>query len=92
MKKIPSFKKLDDEKVFWEKEDSTKYIDWTKAKLAKFPNLKPSTKTISIRLPASLLNELKIFAHKKNIPCQSLIKIMLAHELETMRSCGRNTR
>lgn len=85
MKTIPTFKKPKDEAKFWEHEDSAKYIDWTKAALTSFPNLKPSTETISLRLSASLLNEIKILAHKEDIPCQSLIKVMLAREINLMR-------
>jgi predicted DNA binding CopG/RHH family protein len=61
--------------------DSADYIDWSKAKLASFPNLKPSATTISLRLPETLLHDIKILAHKEDIPYQSLIKIMLAHEV-----------
>ncbi|EKD45463.1 MAG: hypothetical protein ACD_69C00280G0002 [uncultured bacterium] len=86
MKKIPTFKNQEEETTFWEREDSTKYIDWTKAKLAIFPKLKPSAETISIRLPLSLLNEIKNIAHKKDVPYQSLIKIMLSQEVYLSRA------
>ena len=86
MKKIPKFKNQKEEKKFWEHSDSAEYIDWTKAKLAKFPNLKVSPETISLRLPESLLNEIKIIAHKNDVPYQSLIKIMLAHEIDLLKS------
>jgi predicted DNA binding CopG/RHH family protein len=76
-KTIPVFKDEDEERAFWEKEDITDYVDWSKAKKATFSNLKPSTKTISLRLPEFLLDELKILAHKRDVPYQSLIKMFL---------------
>lgn len=82
LKPIPNFKNEDQERDFWAKADSTEYLDWSKAELATFPNLKPSTKTISLRLPEGLLNRLKTTAHQKDIPYQSLIKIMLAQSFE----------
>lgn len=85
MKTIPIFKNLEEETKFWEHEDSTEYMDWSKTKLTSFPNLKPSAKTISLRLPASLLHEIKTIAHKEDVPYQSLIKIMLAHEVNAIR-------
>jgi predicted DNA binding CopG/RHH family protein len=80
-KKLPNFNTIEEESKFWGKNDSTSYIDWSKAKLTSFPNLKPSITTISLRLPDILLNEIKILAHKEDIPYQSLIKIMLAQEI-----------
>lgn len=77
-KKIPKFKSAKEEKEFWETHDSADYIDWEKAKKTQFTNLKPSTKTISLRLPEPLLNDIKILANKKDVPYQSLIKILLA--------------
>jgi hypothetical protein len=67
-KKIPTFKTEKDEREFWAREDSAEYIDWSKAKRAVFPHLKPSLKTISLRLPASMIEELKILANKKDVP------------------------
>lgn len=84
-KAIPVFEKDEDEAKFWEQADSTEYVDWNKAVLASFPNLKPSAETISLRLPASLLNEIKVLAHKEDVPYQSLIKVMLAREMNLMR-------
>lgn len=83
--KKPSFKSLEAEKKFWQHHDSVDYLDWDKAALASFPNLKPSTETISLRLPISLLNEIKTMAHKEDVPYQSLIKIMLAREINLLR-------
>jgi predicted DNA binding CopG/RHH family protein len=85
MKKIPKFKNFKEEVGFWENKDSVEYIDWSKAKKAIFPNLKPSAETISLRLPISLLSEIKNLAHKKDVPYQSLIKVMLNHEINLMQ-------
>lgn len=74
---IPKFKNEKEEQAFWQENDSVDFIDWKQAKKVKFPNLKPSTKTISLRLPESILDELKILAHKNDVPYQSLIKIFL---------------
>jgi len=76
-KRIPKFKTEAQEREFWQHHDSTEYIDWSKAKKAYFPNLKPSVKTISLRIPEDLLNDIKILANKKDVPYQSLIKIFL---------------
>ena len=82
LKKIPKFKNEDAERKFWAKEDSTEYIDWGKSKKSTFPNLKPSTKTISLRLPESMLDELKLIANKRDVPYQSLIKILLKERID----------
>ena len=81
-KQIPEFKTEAEERVFWEKHDSAEFLDWRKAKLAAFPNLKPSTKTISLRLPEGLLDRIKIEANKRDMPYQSLIKAWLADDVE----------
>jgi predicted DNA binding CopG/RHH family protein len=81
-KKIPEFKSISDEQDFWQHHDSADYIDWAKAKRAQFPSLKPSTKTISLRLPEGLLNEIKILANKEDVPYQSLMKVILAQGIE----------
>lgn len=83
LKKIPEFKSEAEERAFWQTHDSTEYVDWSKAKLARFPNLKPSTKTISLRLPESLLDRIKIEANKRDMPYQSLIKAWLADEVNS---------
>ena len=85
-KKIPTFITEEKEAEFWATHDSTEYIDWSKAKRVVFPNLKPSTETISLRLPESLLISIKTLANKKDIPYQSFIKILLAEKIkeETM--------
>ncbi|MEK7648566.1 MAG: BrnA antitoxin family protein [Patescibacteria group bacterium] len=84
-KKISSFKSEAAERKFWETNDSTQYIDWRKAKKTRFPNLKPSTETISLRLPQGMLEEIKIRAQKRDVPYQSLIKIMLDSKLREDR-------
>lgn len=80
-KQIPAFKNEDDERAFWATHDSTDFIDWSQAKRAVFPNLKPSTKTISLRLPESIIAALKVLANKRDIPYQSLLKVFLAERV-----------
>ncbi len=82
LKKIPAFKNEDEEREFWAKADSSDYIDWAEAKKARFPNLKPSTRTISLRLPEFILEELKMIANKRDVPYQSLIKIFLKERID----------
>ncbi len=82
LKKIPKFKNEEDERGFWATHDSTEYIDYSRAKKAIFPNLKPSTRTISVRLPESLLEHLKTLANKRDVPYQSLLKILLAEKVD----------
>jgi predicted DNA binding CopG/RHH family protein len=79
---IPKFKSENKERDFWSKRDSTDFIDWKKAKKVILSNLKPSVKTISIRLPEMMLEELKLLANKRDIPYQSLLKIFLAERLK----------
>ena len=80
-KTIPTFATEAEERAFWEKTDSTAYVDWSKATRVRFPNLKPSTTAISLRLPVSLLEQIKIAANKRDVPYQSLIKIWLAEKV-----------
>jgi predicted DNA binding CopG/RHH family protein len=82
MKKIPNFESEDKEREFWSNADSSEYIDWKKAKKVIFPDLKPSVKTISIRLPESMLEEIKLLANKHDIPYQSLMKIFLSERIK----------
>jgi predicted DNA binding CopG/RHH family protein len=77
-RKVPKFKSEAKERAFWQREDSTDYIDWQQAKPARFSRLKPSSRTISIRLPESLLEDIKRLASKRDVPYQSLLKILLA--------------
>jgi len=81
LKPIPSFKTEAEERKFWESNDSTDYVDWSKAQRIRFPNLKPSTTAISLRLPVGLLEQIKIAANKRDVPYQSLIKIWLAEKV-----------
>lgn len=90
-KTIPKFKSEDQEREFWSKADSTEYIDWKKAKRTMLPNLKPSTKKISLRLPELMIEELKLLANKRDIPYQSLMKIYLAERIQNeLKSIGSN--
>ncbi|OGP06692.1 MAG: hypothetical protein A3G39_06750 [Deltaproteobacteria bacterium RIFCSPLOWO2_12_FULL_43_16] len=81
-KKIPKFKSEAEEQKFWSEADSTEYIDWKKAKRMVLPNLKPSIRTISLRLPESMLEELKLLANKRDVPYQSLLKMFLSERIE----------
>ncbi len=81
-KRIPTFKNEDVEREFWDTHDSTEYIDWGKADRVIFSNLKPSVKKISLRLPESMLEGLKLLANKRDVPYQSLLKIFLAERIE----------
>ena len=78
---VPSFRTEREERAFWETHDTTDYVDWTKAAVGRFPNLKPSTTTISLRLPAPLLADLKTLANKRDVPYQSLLKVYLAERI-----------
>jgi predicted DNA binding CopG/RHH family protein len=88
--KIPKFRNESEEVAFWDTHDSTKYIDWSKTKNAVFPNLRPSLKSISLRLPESMIAELRLLANKKDVPYQSLLKMFLseriAQELQPYRA------
>lgn len=81
-RKIPKHRCEDREREFWSKADSTEYIDWDTAERLVFPNLKPSLKTISLRLPEHMLAELKLLANKRDIPYQSLLKQFLAERIQ----------
>lgn len=90
LKKLPYFKTEDAERKFWASHDSTDYVDYSKAKLAVFPNLKPSAKKISVRIPEHLLASLKLLANKNDVPYQSLMKIYLAERVK--KELSRNLR
>ncbi len=77
MKKIPKFKNVDEEIEFWLTHGSADYIDWSKSKRTTFPNLKPSSKVVSMRLPETLLNDIKFLAHKRGVSYQSLMRTFL---------------
>jgi len=81
LKKIPEFKSGEEESEFWSTHDSTEYVDYSKGKRALFPNLKSTTKTISIRLPVYLIEEIKMLANKRDIPYQYLLKTFLAEKV-----------
>jgi predicted DNA binding CopG/RHH family protein len=82
LKPIPRFKSEAEERKFWERRDSTDYVDWRAAERVRLPKLKPSTTAISLRLPVGLLERLKIAANKRDMPYQSLIKAWLAEKVE----------
>lgn len=79
---IPSFSSEDLERDFWAKNDSSQYIDWAKAENVSLPRLRPSTRTISIRLPEPMIERLKVLANKRDIPYQSLLKLFVAERIE----------
>ncbi len=82
-KEIPKFKNETEERKFWSENDSTDFIDWKNAKINPvFSNLKYSTESISLRLPLSLLDDIKIMANKMDVPYQSLIKVILADKVK----------
>jgi predicted DNA binding CopG/RHH family protein len=81
-KAIPTFKTEDAEREFWASQDSTDYIDWETAEAITLPKLKPSTRTISLRLPEFMLSELRVIANKRDVPYQSLIKIFLKERID----------
>ena len=83
LKPIPEFASEAEERAFWEINDTTDYIDWSKAQRVRMPNLKPSSTSISLRLPIGLLEEIKIAANKRDVPYQSLIKTWLAEKLDS---------
>jgi predicted DNA binding CopG/RHH family protein len=81
-KKIPEFQNEAEERLFWQKQDSSEYIDWSDAENVVMPNLKPSTRSISIRLPESMIEELKVIANKRDVPYQSLLKIFISERID----------
>ncbi len=81
MKKIPKFKSEDKEREFWDSHSSTDYINWSKGKRARFSELKPSEKSISLRMPEFLVEDLKFLANRQGVPYQSLLKTFLAEKV-----------
>ncbi len=79
---VPVFESEAEERAFWENHDSAGYVDWSRAERVRFPNLKPSSKAISLRLPVDLLERIKTAANKRDVPYQSLIKIWLAEKVD----------
>ena len=82
LKGVPKFKTEDKEREFWATHDSTDYFDWDNAERVIFPNLKPTTRTISLRLTVSMLDRIKVLANKSDVPYQSLIKMILKERLD----------
>jgi predicted DNA binding CopG/RHH family protein len=82
LKELPTFKNEEEEREFWATQDSTEYINWDEAEAIILPKLKPSTRTISLRMPELMLNELRVIANKRDIPYQSLIKIFLKDRID----------
>jgi predicted DNA binding CopG/RHH family protein len=85
MKPVPEFRSEDEEREFWADHDSTEFIDWRSAAPVKFPNLKPTLRTISLRLPVSMIEDLKVLANRRDVPYQSLLKLFLAERLKKER-------
>jgi len=85
LKAVPEFANEDDERHFWEQYDSSDYLDWTQAQQVVMPKLKPTTKTISLRLPQHLLDSIKVAANARDVPYQSLIKVWLQEKLHNHR-------
>lgn len=81
-KEIPTFNNEEEEREFWANHDSVDYIDWERTEKIVFPNLKPSSKTISLRIPENILEELKMLAKKRDVPYQSLIKMYLKDRID----------
>lgn len=84
-KPMPEFRSEEEEQKFWAAHDSTEFIDWAAAKPQKFPQLKPTLRTISLRLPVAMIEDLKILANKRDVPYQSLLKVFLAERLQEER-------
>lgn len=82
LKPIPEFKDEDEEREFWATHDSTDYIDWSGGQRVIFSNLKPTTRTMSVRMPESMLAELRLLANKRDVPYQSLIKMFLRERID----------
>lgn len=86
---IPDFAAEADEQAFWAEQDTADYVDWSAAERVRLPNLKPSTATISLRLPEGMLEELKVLANQRDVPYQSLLKVFLAERLAAERQRKR---
>jgi predicted DNA binding CopG/RHH family protein len=91
LKRIPEFASEDAERRFWTKHDTTEYVDYSKAVKVSFPNLKPTSRTISIRLPETLLENIKVIANQADVPYQSMMKILLTEKVSEVRK-GRKRR
>jgi predicted DNA binding CopG/RHH family protein len=84
-KQVPKFGSEDEERKFWSEHDSTEFIDWATASRRKLPKLRPTLRTISLRLPVAMIEDLKVLANKRDVPYQSLLKVFLAERLERER-------
>ena len=84
-KAVPEFSSEDEERKFWAEHDSTEFVDWASGTRRKLPNLKPTLRTISLRLPVSMIEDLKVLANRRDVPYQSLLKVFLAERLEQER-------
>ena len=89
LKKIPRFRSLREEEKFWATHDSTEYVDYSKVELGFFPELKPSSRTISIRLPESLVEAIKLLANRQDVPYQSMLKMLLAEKVREAMSLSK---
>jgi predicted DNA binding CopG/RHH family protein len=89
-KKIPTFNSEDAEREFWATEDSTEYIDWSRSRRLTLPNLRPTLRTISLRLPEGMIAELKVLANQRDVPYQSLLKVFLAERIKAELSDVRD--
>lgn len=90
MKKIPKLENEDHEREYWATQDSAEVVDWSRARRVAFPNLKPTVKTISLRLPESLLDRLKALANERDVPYQSLLKVFLAERVDLEMRLARS--
>jgi predicted DNA binding CopG/RHH family protein len=86
---VPPFASEAEERAFWQEQDTADYVDWSQAERVRLPNLKPSTATISLRLPEGMLEELKVLANQRDVPYQSLLKVFLAERLAAERDRKR---
>jgi predicted DNA binding CopG/RHH family protein len=84
-KPVPEFRSEEEERDFWASHDSTEFIDWQSGERRKFPRLKPTLRTISLRLPVSMIEDLKVLANQRDVPYQSLLKVFLAERIEQER-------
>jgi len=87
-KTVPRFRSEDGEREFWASHDSTEFIDWRSARRRKFTLLKPTLRTISLRLPVAMIEDLKVLANRRDVPYQSLLKVFLAERLKKERARG----
>ena len=85
---VPTFRTEEEERAFWATADTSEFFDWSRAQRVRFPNLKPSTTTISLRLPQGLLDELKVLANQRDVPYQSLLKVFLAERIAAERTAA----